>query len=67
MSERLAPDVVRVPLAREQRALHYRAIGKSNAQIARALGITESAVDKLFRRRSDAPAKGSAQLGLSFD
>jgi DNA-binding CsgD family transcriptional regulator len=51
LSERLAPDVVRVPLAREQRARHYRAAGKSNAQIARALGITESGVDKLFARR----------------
>lgn len=53
---RLAPDVIRVPLARELRARHYRAAGRSNAQIARALGITESGVDKLFarqRRRED--------------
>lgn len=50
LAERLAPDVIRVPLAREQRARRYRAAGKSNAQIARALGITETGVDKLFAR-----------------
>ncbi len=63
--DRLAPDVVKVPLARELRARHYRAEGKSNAQIARKIGITESGVEKLFRRMPDAPAKGS-QLSL-FD
>lgn len=67
LSTRLAPDVIAVPLAREQRALHYRAVGRSNAQIARSLGITESAVEKLFRRRPDAPAKGSVQLALFSD
>lgn len=50
LRDRLAPDVIRVPLARELRARHYRAAGKSNAQIARALGITETGVDKLFAR-----------------
>lgn len=50
LSERLAPDYIRVPLAREARARQYRAEGKSNAQIARALGITETGVDKLFSR-----------------
>lgn len=64
LSARLAPDVIRVPLAREQRALHYRALGRSNAQIARSLGITETGVDRLFKRRPDAPAKGSVQLSL---
>lgn len=67
MSARLAPDVVRVPLAREKRALHYRATGRSNAQIARSLGITESGVEKLFKRQPDAPTKGSAQLRLFRD
>ena len=66
LSARLAPDVIKVPLAREQRALHYRATGKSNAQIARALGITEGGVERLFQRRPDAPVKGSAQTDL-FD
>lgn len=64
MVDRLAPDVISVPLAREQRAMHYRAIGRSNAQIARKLGITERGVERLFRRRPDAPDKGSKQLAL---
>lgn len=64
LSERLAPDVIRVPLARELRATHYRARqGLSNAEIARKLGMTETGVDKLFRRNPDAPAKAS-QLPL---
>lgn len=62
--DRLAPDVVSVPLAREERALHYRECGKSNAEIARALGMTEGGVEKLFQRRPDAPEKGSRQLSL---
>lgn len=66
LSDRLAPDVIKVPLAREQRALHHRAAGLSNAQIARRLGITETGVEALFRRRPDAPAKGS-QLPLFPD
>lgn len=55
---------IRVPLAREQRARHYRAQGRSNAQIARMLGMAETGVDKLFARMQDAPAKGSAQFDL---
>lgn len=62
--ERLAPDTIRVPLARETLARHYRAEGQSNAQIARALRITETGVDKLFQRLPDAPLKGSNQLDL---
>lgn len=64
LSRRYSPATIRVPLARVDRALHYRAANLSNAAIARKLGITETAVDKLFARRSDAPAKGSAQLTL---
>ncbi len=65
LSKRLGgAATIRVPLARELRARHYRATGKSNAQIARALGITETGVDKLVARMTDAPAKGSAQLDL---
>lgn len=59
LSSRLAPDQVRVPLAREQRARHYRAMGLSNAKIARKLGITESGVNRLFQRASSVPEKGS--------
>ena len=51
LSQRLAPDVIRVPLAREQRARQYRDREKlSNAQIARRLGMSESGVEKLFHR-----------------
>lgn len=61
LSERVSPDVIRVPLAREVRARHYRAaLGLSNGAIATKLGITEPAVNKLFARMDDAPAKGSA-------
>lgn len=63
LSERLAPDVIKVPLAREQRARHYRGQGLSNAAIARKLGMTESGVERLFARIPDAPEKGS-QLQL---
>lgn len=51
LADRLAPDVVIVPLARELRARHYKAHGQSHAQIARRLGMTEKGVDKLFRRQ----------------
>jgi hypothetical protein len=64
LSRRYAPDTIRVPLARNERARHYRAIGLSNAQIARKLGMAETGIDKLFARMTDAPAKGSAQLSL---
>jgi hypothetical protein len=64
LSDRIAPDVIRVPLAREQRARHYRgALGLSNAQVARKLGIVEPAVNKMFARMDNVPAKGS-QLSL---
>jgi hypothetical protein len=68
LSERLAPDTIRVPLAREQRARHYRAHGRSNGQIASALGMTEPGVNALFKRLDGAgtlPAKGcDRQLSL---
>lgn len=65
LSRRYAPAVLRLPLAREHRALHYRGKGLSNAAIARELGITETGVEKLFDRRADAPKKGSSAQ-LSF-
>lgn len=64
LSRRYTSAQIRVPLARELRARHYRAQGLSNSAIARRLGITESGVDKLFRRMASPPAKGSAQLLL---
>lgn len=56
LSQRIAPDVVRVPLARDLRARHYRAEGQTNAQIARALGMTESSVNKLLKRVGVGPS-----------
>lgn len=54
LSTRLGLDVIRVPLARELRALHLRASGMSNSQIASALVMTETGVNKLFARLSKA-------------
>lgn len=65
LSKRYAPDTIRVPLAREDRAVHYRANGLSNPQIARKLGMTEAGIDQLFGRMAKPPVKGSA-LQLSF-
>lgn len=67
LSERVSPDVIRVPLARDVRARHYRAGGLSNGAIASRLGITEPAVNKLFARMADVPAKGSAPQLSFFD
>lgn len=64
LSRRYSPDTIRVPLARNERARHYRAEGLSNAQIARKLGIGETGVDKIFARMDHVPVKGSAQLPL---
>lgn len=59
LSRRFGPDYISVPLARELRARHYRAAGCSNAEIARKLGITESGVNRVFRRMDNVPVKGS--------
>lgn len=59
LGSRYAGTYIRVPLAREYRARHYRAIGQSNAEIARRLGMTETGVDKLFSRMPGKPVKGS--------
>lgn len=50
LATRYACCHIRVPLARDLRARHYREAGLSNAEIARKLGITESGVVKLFGR-----------------
>lgn len=42
--------VIRVPLSRDLRAMHYRAQGCSVALIALRLGLTESGVRGLFKR-----------------
>ncbi len=64
LAKRLAPDQIRVPLAREARARQYRAEGRSNAQIARALGINETTVNRLFQSMACVPEKGSGTLDL---
>lgn len=67
LASRYAPDTIVVPLARELRARHYRAASRTNADIARALGITESGVGRLFARLRDrGDAVTGPQLGL-FD
>lgn len=53
----LGPAEIRVPLARRERALAMHRAGASNPAIARALGVTESAVFKLLRREPDLPAR----------
>lgn len=58
--KRYGRDYIPVPLVRDLRACHYRKIGLSNAKIARRLGITEGAVNRIFQRMEDVPDKGSA-------
>lgn len=51
---------IKVPLAREFRALRYREAGLSNKDIARRLGLTETGVELLFQRaRRTKPERGS--------
>jgi len=50
LSKMFSGGYIRVPVAREFRARHYRTLGESNATIARRLGLTETGVEKLFRR-----------------
>lgn len=59
LSERKSPDYLRVPLAREVRARHYRAAGFSNGEIATKLGMSETGVNSLFARMDSPPEKGS--------
>lgn len=68
LAERMAPDVIHVPLAREARARHYRGVdGLSNDRIALALGMTESGIRKLFQRMDEVPAKGSVPPSAAND
>ncbi|KQZ15923.1 hypothetical protein ASD44_09775 [Mesorhizobium sp. Root554] len=59
LADRYAGFYIRVPLARELRARHYRAAGASNAEIARRLGMSESGIDRLFNAMPSKPVKGS--------
>lgn len=68
LSRALAPATIRVPLARRERALYFRAEQMSNAQIARKLGITENGVIKLFNREADLPERrGGCRNGAQLD
>jgi hypothetical protein len=50
LADRLAPDVINVPLSQELRARRYRSQGMSHAQIATRLGMTEGGVLRLLSR-----------------
>ena len=60
LSRALSAATIRMPLAREERALYWRGQGLSNSRIARKLGITEGGIDRLFARTvnrdDDSPA-----------
>lgn len=56
LSQRLAPDQITVPLARDIRARHYRAQKLSKAEVARRLGMTENGVQRLLKRTGGDPA-----------
>ena len=69
LSRALAPATIRVPLARRERAIYYRAQDMSNAKIARKLGITETGVNRIFEGEADLPdrpgvAAKNGQLSL---
>ncbi len=57
LSRAMAPATIRVPLARRERALYWRAKGLSDARIARKLGMTENGVAKLFGREDHLPER----------
>lgn len=59
LADRYGGFYIRVPLARELRARHYRAAGCSNAEIALRLGMSETGVDRLFQAMPNKPVKGS--------
>ncbi len=50
LSEEYGREYIKVPLAREFRALQYRSNGWTNRQIALRLCITESGLDGIFRK-----------------
>lgn len=57
LSKMFAGGYIRVPIAREFRARHYRRQGESNSMIARRLGLSETGVEKLFSRAPKEPVK----------
>jgi hypothetical protein len=57
LSKMFSGGYIRVPVAREFRARHYRRQGESNSMIARRLGLSETGVEKLFKRAPKEPVK----------
>lgn len=57
LSKMFSGGYIRVPVAREFRARHYRRQGESNSMIARRLGLSETGVEKLFSRAPKEPVK----------
>lgn len=53
LMEGFAPSVIKVPLLRERRAARYRNEGLSNGQIATRLVMTESGIERMFRRLAE--------------
>lgn len=62
LASRYAGSYLRVPLARELRAMHYRDQGKSNADIARRLGVTMRGVERMFARLKHGSSAGHPDL-----
>jgi hypothetical protein len=57
LSDEYGREYIRVPLAREFRALQYRKNGWTNRQIASRLCLTESGLERIFQKlRSKSPA-----------
>lgn len=54
MGKRYGRASLRIPLFRELRAMHYREQGMSNGKIAVRLGLTETSVERLFKRLAQA-------------
>lgn len=50
LSKMFAGGYIRVPLAREFRAIRYHKAGATNREIARHLGLTEGGIDRLLQR-----------------
>ena len=58
LSKKYSPSYIRVPVAKEVRAVRYHIDGATNREIARRLGITENSVNRLLKRaRTKDPKK----------
>lgn len=58
LSEACKGCCIRVPLERDLRAAHYRALGLSHARIAHRLGLTENGVQSLLKRLQAQKSEG---------